>query len=108
MEDCNNMTKDNSHKYFSGKEKKLINDMVNNKYSHLETAMEYEKKIYMIQKSSHVAFYKFSFLHNYLRMKYSWYYKWHLKNNFNFIHFSILLAFIVLIVIIIYFKFVYV
>ncbi len=81
----------------------FVNEMAKNEYSHLETASEYEKRISAIKNASHVSIPQFSFIHNYLRMKNSWYYKWHLKNNFNKIHYFILIIFIIFILVLSWF-----
>ena len=53
-----------------------------------------EHKLALIQRSTHVALPFFSKLHNDLRMKYRWYYNWHvspLVNEYNLYLFLILI-----------------
>ena len=49
-----------------------------------------ELKMYMIQKSTKTTFPQFVRLHNKLRMRYKWYYRWHLAPLANKLHWSAL------------------
>ena len=77
-----------------------FNKMAWKEYGHLATASECKKRVDAIKNASHVTMPCFSFLHNYNRMKYSWYYKWHLRRNSSLIHWVILIISIALIIII--------
>jgi len=54
---------------------------------------ELDKEIHRIQKSTRTLFRRFSRAHNHLRMKYSWYYSWHLKPYHRHVHYSTLAFF---------------
>ncbi|MEI6494617.1 MAG: fibronectin type III domain-containing protein, partial [bacterium] len=52
-----------------------------------------EKKIIAIQRSTRVSMPMFAFWHNALRMRFKWYYAWHLSPWANFIHWLILVCY---------------
>ena len=51
---------------------------------------ELEIQLYMVQKSTKTTFPQFVKLHNKLRMRFKWYYNWHLWPNVNRLHWSAL------------------
>lgn len=55
-----------------------------------------DRKIAAIQNSTRTTFLIFTHLHNYFRMKYKWYYYWHLKSQANFVHIFILIILLTL------------
>ncbi len=55
-----------------------------------------DRKITSIQNSTRTTILIFAHLHNYFRMKYKWYYSWHLKSQANFVHIVILIIYLIL------------
>ena len=55
--------------------------------------MDLEKKIAKIQQSTRTTLPLFVPAHNSLRLRYKWYYRWHLFPLASFVHLSILLIF---------------
>lgn len=75
-----------------------IEKMASSEYQHLTEADEIEKKIERYIQSTAVLMPIFSYLHNFLRMKFGWYYRWHLRRNIVFYHWLICAIFILLFV----------
>jgi len=75
----------------------FVEEMAKREYSHLKEASRIDEKILLLQKSTKVLIPQFSFFHNFLRMKYRWYYHWHLRKNSQVIHYVILTIFIILV-----------
>ncbi|OQB06605.1 MAG: hypothetical protein BWY19_00192 [bacterium ADurb.Bin212] len=80
-------------------EKYFVEEMLNKEISHINMASEIEEKINTINRSTVVLIPQFSYLHNYLRMKYIWYYKWHFNRRFILIHCLILFCYAIALVI---------
>ena len=52
-----------------------------------------DRKILKIHKSTKTLFHHFRAPHNHLRMKYSWYYRWHLNSHAKLLHWATLAIF---------------
>jgi len=79
----------------SPKEGYFVEEMLKKEISHINMASELEEKINMINRSTIVLMPQFSYLHNYLRMKYVWYYKWHFNRKFILIHSLVLFFYLI-------------
>ncbi len=79
-----------SHENQSLEGEKEVLELLNEKKHHLETAFLLEKNMTEIQRSSRVEFSIFSRFHDYLRMKFGWYYNWHRYWQADIIHYLIL------------------
>ena len=55
---------------------------------------EIDQQILRIEKSTRTSIKQLNMLHNYLRQKYSWYYKWHLFKYSSQVHYAVLASFI--------------
>ncbi len=59
------------------------------------TKEELDREIVLVQKSTRVTFSIFAQIHNHLRSKYSWYYRWHLSPAASVVHWMTLAGFTV-------------
>jgi len=82
-----------------------IEQMAEREFYHLQAAEELEKRISAIQRSTHSDIQFMARSHNYLRMKFRWYYIWHTLRSANTIHYSLLILFMLAILIKIYLAF---
>jgi len=55
--------------------------MISQEQHHLQMAEEIEEEIRRIQNSTKVLWPIFSSAHNYMRMRFKWYYLWHINRN---------------------------
>jgi len=67
-----------------------VNEMASRESFHLEAAYQIEQRIEAIQRSTRSDFSSLSRAHNYLRLKFRWYYKWHTLKATNAVHYAIL------------------
>lgn len=72
--------------------------MISQRQHHLQAASDIEEKIRRIQNSTKVLWPLFSTAHNYLRMRFDWYYRWHMNKNCYLLHITILFIFVLAII----------
>ena len=81
---------------------KAVDEMAEQELYHLKRAAEIERRLTEIQHSTRVDVPELAGAHDYLRMKYPWYYQWHMKqaaHTFHYIFLALyLLAWIYLII----------
>lgn len=73
----------------------VINHMVEREFAHLKTAAEIEKKIAQIEHSAKVDIPELAVWHNALRMKYAWYYRWHMSNSAHAFQYILLILYLI-------------
>lgn len=73
----------------------IINEMVERELSHLQTAAEMEKKIAEIEHSTKVDIPELAVWHNALRMRYVWYYRWHMSSAAHVFQYIFLIAYLI-------------
>lgn len=78
---------------FQEREKERLSDLAEEEYYHLHTASEIDKQIISIQKSTKTNIPQLSYLHNYFRMKFAWYSRWHQNKYSSLTHLVVLAIF---------------
>ena len=63
---------------------------------------ELDKDINSIQKSTKTTFPAFTRIHDKMRMKFSWYYNWHISGVANYIHIIILAVYVFIFLLVVY------
>lgn len=71
-----------------------VQEMAEREYFHLQKAAEIEKQIESIQHSTKVDIPELAPIHNYLRMKYRWYYRWHMSKLAHLIQYVVLISYL--------------
>lgn len=72
----------------------VVEQMADRELQHLRTAEMIDQEIQAIQRSTRVLMPWLSAAHNYCRMAMPWYYKWHMNGSAVYIHYLVLLIFI--------------
>ncbi|MEI8142996.1 MAG: LamG-like jellyroll fold domain-containing protein, partial [Candidatus Berkelbacteria bacterium] len=75
-------------------EKNKIRSMSEKESAYLDKAEKLDSEILKIQRSTKTLLPQFSLIHNYIRMKWKWYYSWHSSSWAKSVHWSILLVYI--------------
>ena len=73
---------------------KLVDEMAEREYYHLQKAAEMDRKIEAIQHSTKVDIPLLSSAHNYFRMKCPLYYAWHTNRAVNLVNYVILVLYL--------------
>jgi hypothetical protein len=76
-------------------EQKKIDPVFKKKKANLELGQELDEQIEQIQRSTKTTFKQFVIAHNNLRMRFKWYYRWHLWKGASFIHLAVLVFYII-------------
>ena len=71
-----------------------LEKLAHQKSKHIHIINELDEKIVLVQNSTRTLIPQLSPLHNYLRQKSPWYYKWHLKPFAKFVHWFALLLYL--------------
>lgn len=79
-----------------------VDEMAGRELYHLQAAEELEKRISAIQRSTHSDIQLLARVHNFFRMKFRWYYKWHTAKSCETVHYLILASFMLTILITVY------
>ena len=79
------------------KNRDFFSEMERREAEHLEKAEEIHAEIEAIERASQVELSALAKGHNHLRMKYIWYYRWHLNRWANLTHYCLLILFCLLV-----------
>ena len=78
-----------------------INDLIDQEFYHIKKAADIKKYITDIERSEEVDLKFLARYHNALRMKYAWYYSWHMEKYASLVHFlalGLIITFILILV----------
>ncbi|PIS07475.1 hypothetical protein COT78_03310 [Candidatus Berkelbacteria bacterium CG10_big_fil_rev_8_21_14_0_10_43_13] len=78
--------------FVTPEDKKKVLELAREKEAELEKLAKIDDEIYMVQRSTKTLVPFMAPLHNKLRMKYKWYYGWHLKRYSDLVHWLTLIA----------------
>lgn len=84
--------------FLISKDIKNIDEILYKKEKYLKEIEVLDRKILLIQKSTQTTFSSLRLLHDILRQKYKWYYNWHLWSYSKMVHFLVLGAYLLAIV----------
>lgn len=76
------------------KSEPVVDQMAEKELYHLQKAAEIEQEIARIQYSTKVNIAYLGPWHNALRMKFNWYYRWHMSRIAHFLHYATLIVYL--------------